>query len=1004
MLYRMKVYGWLDTPAILLFVAGVLAGLALYESAVPQRGEASGSTAFSVASSTVINSDYLSFTTPGTGNRSTFTFSAWVKRTVFGTTQYIFSADGTHSGNNTFWGIYFNTSDNISVTSWATEYSRTKGVFRDPNTWYHVVVMVDTTSSVSTNRIRIFVNGQEQQLQVNVDPGASTLFGVNNASTVTYISGYTSGTSAFSGYIADAYLIDGQALPPSNFGTTDSSGAWRPIAYTGSYGTDGFHLTFGNANRLGLDSSPNANNFATSTGIATSSQSADTPNTNYAVLSPFSNDLYAVSGGAATLSRGNLRYTDANASQWTIGRSWYAIPTTGKWYWEVQVNTVGGSGAPQIGILGIQELLSGAGGNSYVGFYKNGYAYTSAGATYNASVAGSSYSSYTTGDVIGIAYDADNGKLYFSKNGTWQNSGNPGAGTGAIYTGLTAQYTPAISSYGSAVDTFMFGANLPMNGMTYDATAGGYFRYPPTTNSASGFKALSLANYPSASVGPAQSFFNAVTYTGTSTAQSIGGFNFAPDIVWIKATSTTADNGIFDTTRGSGAVLIPNKTNAEAASTTAFTSFDSAGFSLGAFGAFNNPNTTLNGGTILNGGYVAWGWKKSATAGVDIVTYSGTNLADRTVSHSLGVAPDFAIVKSRSATGNWYVWSSSIGGPSAFMLLNSTAASSTSNSPWCTTTCVAGNWNSSTFMVTNNATNNTNAAGTTYVAYLFAKKTGYSDTGMYRGNGSADGPLVYTGFRPRWILFKNGSGSNEWYIFDTARDTINPMSNFLLTTQNSAETVTTYADVLSNGFKIRSSNSAFNGSGNNYIYLAFADLPFITSVASVPFNGNVITTTTNFKRSLYVAGAIAKGSGTFVIDHPLDPKNKLLYHSFVESPDMKNVYDGVATLNGDGEVTIALPDYFLKLNRDYRYLATPIGESMPDLHLRAEVGKRYFGLFGDPVLKISGGAPNGKISWQVTGIRQDPVAQKNPVIVEIDKSQTDIVPKGQYLHPDAYQK
>lgn len=152
-----------------------------------------------------------------------------------------------------------------------------------------------------------------------------------------------------------------------------------------------------------------------------------------------------------------------------------------------------------------------------------------------------------------------------------------------------------------------------------------------------------------------------------------------------------------------------------------------------------------------------------------------------------------------------------------------------------------------------------------------------------------------------------------------------------------------------------------------------------------------------------VLGTLAKGAGTFVIDHPLDPKNKLLYHSFVESPNMMNIYDGIATLDENGNATIELPSYFLALNRDFRYLGTPIGEPMPNLFVKTEVRRRYF-IWGDTILKISGGAPNGRISWQVTGTRHDPFARLRPIRVEVPKGPDEIVDVGEFVCPECYAK
>lgn len=154
--------------------------------------------------------------------------------------------------------------------------------------------------------------------------------------------------------------------------------------------------------------------------------------------------------------------------------------------------------------------------------------------------------------------------------------------------------------------------------------------------------------------------------------------------------------------------------------------------------------------------------------------------------------------------------------------------------------------------------------------------------------------------------------------------------------------------------------------------------------------GNIdITDVVTTEGDVYVTGTLSKGSGTFVIDHPLDPENKLLYHSFVESPDVKNVYDGVVELNRNGEAKVELPTYFMALNKDYRYLLTAIGEPAPGLHVKKEVSRNRF--------TISGGEPGMKVSWQVTGIRKDPLIIENPIINEVEKGPDEVVDKGEFL-------
>ncbi len=176
----------------------------------------------------------------------------------------------------------------------------------------------------------------------------------------------------------------------------------------------------------------------------------------------------------------------------------------------------------------------------------------------------------------------------------------------------------------------------------------------------------------------------------------------------------------------------------------------------------------------------------------------------------------------------------------------------------------------------------------------------------------------------------------------------------------------------------------------------------LISVVTTTAYAVTITKNSTVTATVSVVGAISKGSGTFVIDHPLDPKNKLLYHSFVESPDVLNIYDGIAQLDGGGSATIELPDYFLALNTDFRYLATAIGEPMPNLFISSEVQKRFLGIAGLPVLKISGGAPNGRVSWQVTGIRHDAFIEEHPIIPVVEKGPDAPVDKGSYVFPEYY--
>lgn len=170
---------------------------------------------------------------------------------------------------------------------------------------------------------------------------------------------------------------------------------------------------------------------------------------------------------------------------------------------------------------------------------------------------------------------------------------------------------------------------------------------------------------------------------------------------------------------------------------------------------------------------------------------------------------------------------------------------------------------------------------------------------------------------------------------------------------------------------------------------------YYTEAAYYSESGYDITFTTDVRATYNVdiTGSVAKGAGSFVIDHPLDPENKLLYHSFVESPEAKNIYDGIATLDAAGSAVVALPDYFETLNKDYRILLTPMYQPMPGLYVGQEVGDNTF--------TVSGGVPNGTVSWQVTGNRKDPFILANPIINEVEKGPDQIVGRGEFLSEEA---
>jgi hypothetical protein len=331
--------------------------------------------------------------------------------------------------------------------------------------------------------------------------------------------------------------------------------------------------------------------------------------------------------------------------------------------------------------------------------------------------------------------------------------------------------------------------------------------------------------------------FNAVTYTGTGTSGlAITGLGFKPDFVWIKLRSTSGWHQLQDSVRGSGYVLYSNTTDDEDNKVgTSQIQFDNDGFTLiGSSPANGDINT--NGAT-----YVAWCWRANGgtnvtntdgtitstvsantSAGFSVVTYTGTG-SNATVGHGLGVAPKMVIVKARNVgIQNWQVYHDSLGQNKAIQL-DLTSAADTLTNYWY-------NGMTSTVFGINGSYSGINGNGNTYVAYCFSEVAGYSKFGSYTGNVSTDGPFIYTGFKPKFILGKS-TGTNNWWIMDTARGTINVIGNYLSPDTSDAESTFDSMDILSNGFKLRSANAFVNGSGITYIYYAVAENPFKYSLA-----------------------------------------------------------------------------------------------------------------------------------------------------------------------------
>ena len=306
-------------------------------------------------------------------------------------------------------------------------------------------------------------------------------------------------------------------------------------------------------------------------------------------------------------------------------------------------------------------------------------------------------------------------------------------------------------------------------------------------------------------------YFNTKLYTGNGSTQTISSVGFQPDWTWIKHRDGATAHMIFDSVRGALYRLQSNSSNPHTSAANTLTSWNSDGFALG------TENDT-NGNTRL---FASWNWKETADAGFDIVSYTGNGTAGRTVAHSLSAVPKMIIVKRyNDGTASWMIYHHTLGN-NIYLSLDTTAASDTGH--WDSTSPT-----SSVFSVSGDQRVNNN--GASYIAYCFAEKQGYSKFGAYPGNGNANGPFIFLGFRPAFLMIKGYAGTDNWIMYDNKRSGYNSENEYLDANNNDAESDGTgKIDFLSNGFKIKSTFSSNNYSTGEYIYMAFAEQPFVTS-------------------------------------------------------------------------------------------------------------------------------------------------------------------------------
>ena len=757
----------------------------------------------------------LSRTPSVAGNLKTWTWSGWVKRGNIGTNQTLFVSN--NAGNQQYTAINFNSSDQIYLLTGTTipsnpHLATSSAVFRDTSGWYHIVSTLDTTQADVDLRWRVWVNGSE--IVMNRTATATQNLDLNiNKTQAHYIGQFGNSATYFDGYMAEVNFVDGQALAPDDFGEiNEDTGEWSPIEYEGTYGTNGFYLPFdGNAN----DSSGNGNNW-TENNLASTDYMIDTPTNNFSVLNPLS--VTAV----GTLQEGNLETNVNTAANWAIRRATIA-PTTGKWYCEFYL--ISASDDIEFGVVDVSvPQQRPASGQTSLYALKS----TNADRTYLDAVEQANLGSpdfADAGNIVSMAYDIDAGTVDFYVNNTLRTSTTMSDFEPVVQLALIGT-SSAVLNFGQDSS---FAGNKTRQGNT-DANGIGDFYYEPP---AGGYLALCTDNLPAPAIKQPATQFNVVTYTGNGTSQDITGVGFQPDFVWIKARSGVArSNVLFNSITGANTSLSSDSTNAEYSGWVG-QSFLSDGFRVDATSSGETNTSAIS--------YVAWCWKAGGTpvsntdgsitsqvsanvdAGFSIVSYTGNGTNPSTIGHGLGVVPAMIITKVRSTTGEWPVYHQSLT-PDYTLYLNATYAASTYQNRYDYSA-----FTSSVYSSHATSGGEINTSGQTYIAYCFAEIEGFSKFGSYVGNGSANGTFVYTGVKIAFLLIKKTNSTSNWTMIDNERSGYNGKNDLLYADGTAAEysgATYPYLEILSNGFKCRTTEASVNASGSTYIYMAFAEHPF----------------------------------------------------------------------------------------------------------------------------------------------------------------------------------
>jgi hypothetical protein len=744
------------------------------------------------------------------------TFSCWVKIANLSQTSAM-TFIGATSGTN-YLQFYWEgaTYETLGADNSNTSFAFTSNKLRDPSAWYHLVY-VRTSSDT-----KVYINGAEASYRTSGTGSNGAL-----SSTTFAIGSYANGTGKFEGYMADVHFVE-SVKQPSDFGRYQEDGVWVPKNYTGTYGTNGFHLTFDSSqtNGIGHDSSGNGNHF-TASGFDTAAISSsnfdndvdylDTPTSNYATLNPLAlTSDYGLTSAAsyepAILSDANLKSTGVSA-KYSFATPTILVPddSTETFYFETRINAIVASD-PNI----VVRFYDGS--NNYQVFINNAGTVSSSSSL---GVSGTGPSFNSVGDVVGLQLNMSSNTIRYQVNG----------GT------VSSDFTFNDLGLPAALSHNHYNTNVSVNFGQYP------FLYQPT-----GTVALQTNNLPEPTIKNGREHFDVLTWTGDGASpKTRTGLEFTPDLVWIKERNQAFSIGhrLYDSVRGAGVNkhLDPSTYQQEGYGNDEdygyVTGFVDGGFTTqaGTTGDDYVNDTSTN--------YVAWCWsapeawsstdsditagtiassgRRNKDAGFSITSYQGNLQPGATVAHGLSTTPEFMIHKSLNLSSSgaspyWSCWHVGTGNSNSYLLdENWNAAFNAYN---------GGSPNANHFVL--GPVGITNSSGKDFIAYCWHSVEGYSKFGSYEGNSSPDGPFVYTGHKTAFLIIKNADAAANWMMLDTSRQSFNPNSAVIYANQNTAEYTGTGfpVDFLSNGFKIRVNDPNLNTSGQTYVYMSFAENPF----------------------------------------------------------------------------------------------------------------------------------------------------------------------------------